>query len=45
MVNLRLILLLLALICFALTAAGVAAQRVNLLALGLCLWVLSILAT
>lgn len=36
----NLILLLIAAVCFALAAFGVATQRVNLLALGLLAWVL-----
>lgn len=40
--SLRLVLLVAAFMCFILTAAGVPA-RVNLLALGLALWVLTVL--
>ena len=43
MVHVNLILLVLALVCFVLAAVGVASPRVNLLALGLSLWVLSLL--
>ncbi len=42
MIPIRLILLILALICFALSAGGVSA-RVNLQSLGLALWVLTLL--
>lgn len=43
MISLRLILLLLALICFVLAAAGVQ-TRINLTAAGLAFWVLSLIA-
>lgn len=42
MLTITSILMILALICFILSAAGVA-SRVNLMALGLALWVLSLL--
>lgn len=42
---LTLILLVAAFICFALVVVGVSSPRVNLTALGLALWVLSILLT
>ena len=41
--TLDLVLLIGALICFILAAVGVASSRINLLALGLALWVLSLL--
>jgi hypothetical protein len=44
MITLRLVLMLLALICFALAAVGISTPRVNLLALGLALWLLAIIA-
>jgi hypothetical protein len=40
---LRLVLLIVAVVCFALAAAEVKAPRVNLLALGFTLWVLALL--
>lgn len=40
---LELILLLLALICFVVSAFGIAVSRVNLVSLGLALWVLTVL--
>lgn len=43
MITANTILLLLALICFLLAAIGVPVTRVNLIALGLFLWLLSIL--
>lgn len=43
MVSLKLVLLLLAFICFALAAVGVVAPRVNLTAAGLALWLLSVI--
>ena len=42
MITLRLILLVLALLCFCFAAAGVQ-SRVNLIAAGLALWVLSLI--
>lgn len=42
MITVRVVLLILALICFVLATAGVV-SRVNLVALGLSLWVLSLL--
>ena len=36
--------MLLGLMCLALAAAGVSAQRINLLALGLALWLLAVIA-
>ena len=44
MITIRLILILLAVVCFACAAAGVAA-RVNLTAAGLALWLLSTIVT
>jgi hypothetical protein len=41
--SLVLILLVLAFICFLVTAMGIPVPRVNLVAMGLALWVLSIL--
>jgi preprotein translocase subunit SecE len=43
MINTHLILMILALICFFCAAIGIVSGRVNLLALGLFLWVLDIL--
>jgi hypothetical protein len=43
MVTLHFVLLILAFVVFALSAAGVVTTRVNLIALGLALWVLAIL--
>lgn len=43
MVTIHLVLLLLAFICFVIAALGVPSPRVNLLALGLALWVLDLL--
>ena len=43
MITVHLILLLIAFICFLLTALGVSAPRINLLGLGLALWVLAVL--
>jgi len=43
MIPLRLILLILALICLILSAANVAAHRINLASAGLALYILSIL--
>jgi hypothetical protein len=42
-ITIRWVLLLLALICFGAAAAGVQTPRVNLVGLGLSLWVLSLL--
>jgi hypothetical protein len=41
--TLDLVLLIAALICFALAAFGIGSSRVNLIALGLALWVLTLL--
>ncbi len=41
MITLRLVILILAFVVFALAAIGVQTTRVNLLALGLALWVLA----
>ena len=43
MIAIRLLLLILALVCFLASAVQVASPRVNLLASGLALWVLSLL--
>lgn len=43
MVTLRLVLLILAFLLFAISAAGISAQRINLLAAGLAIWVLATL--
>ena len=43
MITLSLVLMLLAFICFVLTAVEVQTPRVNLLALGLALWMLTLL--
>ena len=43
MINLRMILMLMAVILLLLSAANVSSSRLNLLALGLALWALSIL--
>lgn len=43
MITIRLLLLVLALVCFLASAAQVASPRVNLLAVGLACWVLSLL--
>ena len=43
MITIRLVLLILALVCFLAAAAGVSSPRVNLLAAGLALWVGSLL--
>ena len=45
MITLHLVLLLLAFVCFVLAAFDVRAPRVNLLALGLTLWILTLLVT
>lgn len=45
MINLRLVLMLLGLMCLALAAADIKAPRINLLALGLALWLLAVIAT
>jgi hypothetical protein len=42
-ITLRLVLLILALVCFLLAAVGVPAPRINLLALGLALWILAVI--
>lgn len=42
MITIRLALLLIAFICFLLTALGVSAPRINLLGLGLAFWVLAV---
>ena len=44
-INLRLVLLLLALVMFALAAINIQAPRVNLLAIGLALWLLAVIAS
>jgi len=43
MITLDLILLILALVCFALAAANVPSPRVNLIAAGLALWMVTLL--
>ena len=43
MITIRLILLILALVCFMQSAFNIGAPRLNLLAAGLALWVLSLL--
>ena len=43
MITLKLVLMILAFVCLALAAAGVPASRVNLVALGLALWLLAII--
>jgi hypothetical protein len=43
MISLTLILLVLAFVCFLVSAIGIPVPRVNLVAMGLALWVLSIL--
>ncbi len=43
MISLSLLLLVLAFLCFILVAIGVPSSRINLLALGLALWVLTLL--
>jgi len=43
MITVRLLLLILAFVCFLLTAIGVSAPRVNFLGAGLALWVLAVL--
>lgn len=43
MITIRLLLLILALVCFLASAVNVASPRVNLTAAGLALWVLSLL--
>lgn len=43
MITLRLVLMILALVCLILAAIGVSAPRVNLLALGLSLWLLAVM--
>jgi hypothetical protein len=45
MISLRIVLLLLALISFVLAAIGVPSSRINLTALGLSFWVLSLIVT
>jgi hypothetical protein len=45
MISIRLVLLILALVCFVCAAFGVNARGVNLLAMGLALWMLSLLVT
>jgi hypothetical protein len=45
MLSVRLVLLILAIVCFGLSAAGVPTPRVNLLALGLFFWALALVAT
>src|SRR5262249_43721265 len=45
MISLRLVLLILAVVVFAAAAFGIQSNRVNLVALGLMLWVLSAIAT
>lgn len=43
MINLQLLLLILAFVCFLSSAVGVPSSRVNLQSLGLCFWVLTLL--
>lgn len=43
MITLRLILYIVAFICFLLTGLGVSAPRVNLLGIGLACWVLAVM--
>jgi hypothetical protein len=43
MITLRLLLMIVAFVCLLLAALGVAAQRINLLALGLALWLLAVI--
>lgn len=45
MLSLKLVLMFLALIAFVLAAVGVATPRINLIALGLALWVLALIVT
>jgi hypothetical protein len=45
MVSLKIVLMLLALISFVLAAVGVPQTRINLMALGLALWVLALIVT
>lgn len=45
MITFHLVLMILALVCFLLSAVNVASPRVNLLAAGLACWVLSLLVT
>lgn len=43
MITLRLILFILAFICFVLTALGISAPRINLLGAGLAFWILAVM--
>jgi hypothetical protein len=45
MLSLKVVLMILALVAFVLAAIGVPTSRVNLIALGLALWVLALLVT
>jgi len=45
MISLKLILFILAFICLALAAVSIPSSRVNLLALGLALWLLAVIVT
>ena len=45
MITLRLILLVLAFVSLFMAAVGITAQRINLMALGLALWVLAVILT
>jgi hypothetical protein len=44
MISLRIVLMLLALICFILAAVNIPTPRINLLGLGLSFWVLALIA-
>jgi hypothetical protein len=43
MITIRLVLMIVALLCFLLTALNVSAPRVNLLGLGLAFWLLAVM--
>lgn len=45
MISLKLVLMILALICLGMSAASVVAPRINLMALGLFLWLLASMVT
>jgi len=45
MLSLKVVLMILALVAFVLAAVGISTPRVNLIALGLSLWVLALLVT